>query len=310
MRKRGYWVIALAVAFSTLLVGPLAFSKTLVINEIAWAGSAASSTDEWIELCNVSDEAVDLTGWTIVFGEVVIHLAEVDGATKEVRQVSVELGGFFLLERTDDDTISDIEADLIYAGALSNAGMVLRLIDPNGVEVDTANTGLEGWAAGNASSGDLPYATMERIDPVGLDVPENWRSNNGVIRCGCDANGETLNGTPGAKNSATIVAETVPVVEVLSPLEGEKVRGKLNITWTAIDPDGRPEQLRIDITVSSDGGTTWEPLIEGLANSGTYAWETAAFPEGETYRLKVIATDSDGLSGKGVSPVFNIVGEP
>jgi len=310
MRKRGYWVIALAVAFSTLLVGPLAFSKTLVINEIAWAGSAASSTDEWVELCNVSDEAVDLTGWTIVFGEVVIHLAEVDGATKEVRQVSVELGGFFLLERTDDDTISDIEADLIYAGALSNAGMVLRLIDPNGVEVDTANTGLEGWAAGNASSGDLPYATMERIDPVGLDVPENWRSNNGVIRCGCDANGETLNGTPGAKNSATIVAETVPVVEVLSPLEGEKVRGKLNITWTAIDPDGRPEQLRIDITVSSDGGTTWEPLIEGLANSGTYAWETAAFPEGETYRLKVIATDSDGLSGEGVSPVFNIVGEP
>ncbi len=309
MRKRRYWVIGLAVAISTLLVGPLAASKTLVINEIAWAGSAASSTDEWIELFNVSDEAVDLTGWTIVFGEVVIPLGEADGNTKEVRQVIVEPGGFFLLERTDDDTISDIEADLIYVGTLSNAGMVLQLIDPNGVEIDTANTDSEGWTAGNASGGDLPYATMERIDTVGLDVPENWRSNNGVIRCGCDANGETLNGTPGAKNSATTVAETVPVVEVLSPLEGEEVRGKLSITWTAIDPDGRPEQLRIDIAVSSDQGASWEPLIEGLANSGTYTWETAAFPEGETYQLKVIATDSDGLSGEGVSPIFKIVSE-
>ncbi len=309
MRKRGYWTIGLAIVVSTLLVGPLAVSETLVINEIAWAGSAASSTDEWIELCNVSDEAVDLTDWTIVFGEVVIHLGEVDGATKEVRRVSVEPSGFFLLERTDDDTISNIEADLIYAGALSNAGMALRLVNPNGVEVDTANTESEGWAAGNASGGDLPYATMERIDPVGLDVPENWRSNNGVIRCGSDANGETLNGTPGAKNSATIVAETVPVVEILSPLEGEEVRGKLAITWTAIDPDGRPEQLRIDIAVSSDQGASWEPLIERLANSGTYTWETAAFPEGETYRLKVIATDSDGLSGEGISPIFKMVGE-
>ena len=151
---------------------------------------------------------------------------------------------------------------------------------------------------------------MERIDPAGLDVPENWHNNYGVIRCGCDANGETLNGTPGAKNSATIVAETVPVVEVLSPLEGEEVRGKLTITWTAIDPDGRPEQLRIDITVSSDQGASWEPLIERLANTGIYTWDTAAFPEGEAYRLKVIATDSDGLSGAGVSPVFNIVSEP
>jgi len=288
----------------------MAVSKTLVINEIAWAGSAASSADEWIELTNTSNELIDLAGWTLVLGDAAIHLGEVDEVTKEVRRTSVEPGGFFLLERTDDATISDIEADLIYAGALSNAGMVLRLLDSNGIEVDTANAGLEGWAAGSASTGDLPYATMERIDPAGSDVPENWRSNNGVIRCGCDANGETLNGTPGTKNSATIVAETVPVVEVLSPLEGQEARGKLSITWTAIDPDGRPEQLRIDITVSSDGGASWEPLIEGLANSGTYAWETAAFPEGETYRLKVIATDSDGLSGEGVSPVFNIVGEP
>ena len=311
MTAKRFGVIGLAGVILALLVGSTAIGKTLVINEIAWAGSAASSADEWIELVNVSDEPIDLIGWALVFADTVIHLGELDGATREIRQTTTGPGDFLLLERTDDTTISDIEADLIYKGSLSNEGCVLRLLDPTGTEVDTANAFQEeGWAAGAASDGELPYASMERVNQLDLDIPDNWRSNDGITRCGWDANGETLSGTPGSKNSATIVAETVPIVEVLSPEEGADVFGEFIIPWTAIDPDGYLEQLRIDIHLSSDGGTTWEPLIEGLANSGTYAWETAAFPEGETYRLKVIATDNDGLSGEGVTPIFTIVSEP
>lgn len=306
MQARPYWFVAFVVACATLLVGSIAVAKTVVINEVAWAGSAASSTDEWVELYNASSESIDLVGWTLAFGDVVIHLGEVGGATREVRRVRVEPGGFFLLERTDDATVSDIQADLIYTGALSNAGAVLRLIDPNGVEVDTANVGQEGWTAGFAAAGEPAYATMERVDPTGSDVPENWCSNDGIIRCGCDADGESLNATPGAKNSATIIAETVPVVEVLSPGEGEEVRGTLRISWTAVDPDGLPERLRIDIHLSTDGGLSWQPLVEGLANSGIFTWEPTDFSAGNAYRLKVIATDDDGHSGEGISPVFTL----
>lgn len=309
MAKR-FGVIGLTGVILALLVGPTAIGKTLVVNEIAWAGSAASSADEWIELANVSDELIDLVGWTLVFADTVIHLGELDGATREIRQTTVEPGDFFLLERTDDATISDIEADLIYVGKLINTGMVLRLIDANGVEVDTANANQEGWAAGNASTSELPYSTMERIDSVGSDVPENWCSNNGVIRCGCDANGEPLNGTPGAKNSAAIIAETVPVVTLISPTENAEGRAQSSIIWSAVDPDGPPEQLRIDIYLSSDGGTTWEPLVEGLANSGACTWDPTALPDGTTYQLKVTATDSEDLFGEAVSPVFAIANEP
>src|SRR5512138_1594589 len=37
----------------------------VVINEVAWAGTAASTNDEWIELYNTTATAIDLTNWTL-----------------------------------------------------------------------------------------------------------------------------------------------------------------------------------------------------------------------------------------------------
>ena len=294
----GTFVLVMGVL---LLISAVSWSQTIVINEVAWAGTAANSADEWIELYNPLEEAVDLTGWTLTFGEIRIDL----GAGVEPL---LEPGGYFLLERSDDETVSDIDADLIYTKALNNDGMLIELLDPTGAVVDTANAGQEtGWAAGNDKSGDLPCATMERIDPLAADTPDNWRSNEGTPTCGHDAEGNTLNGTPKAKNAATIVFETVPVVAVLSPVaEGEVVSGIFIITWTATDPDGSSDQLLlIDILLSADGGETWEMIVEGLVG-GSYAWDTTTLPNGDTYQLKVAATDTDGNAGKGISPLFSI----
>ena len=307
MCTRSLWTILLtALVLSGIAVVTL-FSQTIVINEVAWAGTKASPNDEWIELYNPSNGAIDLTGWTIVFGKVVIHLGSVEGATVEVRRSVVKPGAFLLLERSDDDTIFDIEADLIYKGSLPNSGVLIRLLDPNGLGVDTANAGHEGWAAGNAT-GELPYASMERIDPTKPDSPTNWRTNDGIIRCGHDADGGEINGTPRAKDAVTIAAKTAPVVKVLTPEEeGEKLRGLFIITWVATDLDDSSDRLRIDLFLSCDGGETWGLLIGGLANGGSYAWETTAFPDGETYQLKVTATDGDFLCGKWVTPIFSII---
>lgn len=284
-----------------LLISALSWSQTIVINEVAWVGTAASHYDEWIELYNPSEEAVDLTGWTLTFGKVRIDL----GAGVETL---LEPGGYFLLERTDDETVSDIDANLIYTGALTNDGMLIELLDPTGKVVDTANAGQEtGWAGGSDKSGDLPYATMERVDPLTGDTPDNWRSNEGTLTCGHDVEGNTLNGTPKAKNAATIVFETVPVVELLSPVtDGEVVSGDFVINWTAIDPDGSSDQLLlIDILLSADGGETWEMIVERLVG-GSYAWDTTTLPNGDTYQVKVAATDTDGNLGEGISPLFSI----
>jgi hypothetical protein len=108
MSKKTLGTIVLVMGV-LLLISAVSWSQTIVINEVAWAGTAASHYDEWIELYNPSEEAVDLTGWTLTFGTVTIDL----GAGMETL---LEPGGYFLLERTDDETVSDIDADLTYKG--------------------------------------------------------------------------------------------------------------------------------------------------------------------------------------------------
>ena len=130
----------------------------MLINEVAWAGTSASSSDEWIELLNMGSTPIDLTGWTLTDdGDINIRLAGV-----------IAPRSYFLLERTDETTIADIDADLIYTGNLSNSGETLRLLDPSGALIDSANLRGGGWPAGEAAS----RASMERRG--GDDQPGNW----------------------------------------------------------------------------------------------------------------------------------------
>lgn len=185
-----------------------------MINEIAWMGTERSDDDEWLELYNISSKSVDLTGW---------HLCSLTGENPSPDIVfaskSIEPFGFFLLERTDDDTISDIISDKvasgqIYTGALNNDGEVLELRDKNGNLSDLVSKSTDGWYAGkNDKADDRSWArfTMERINPAkaGND-PTNWASNNGVIRNGHDASDNPINGTPGAQNSVYLAENVMP----------------------------------------------------------------------------------------------------
>ncbi len=161
----------------------LAYRDSVVINEVAWAGTAASADDEWIELWNPGSDSVALEGWVLTDGnDVTIHL-----------NGSIGPGEYFLLERGGDDTVSDIAANQIYTGALSNSGETLRLLDPAGNLIDSA--GGSPWPAGAASP---LYASMERAS---IDPP-SWMTNTGYITNGRDAHGGPIRGTPGRPNSA------------------------------------------------------------------------------------------------------------
>jgi hypothetical protein len=156
---------------------------SLILNEVAWGGTAADSSDEWIELWNPGAAPIDLAGWRLTDGgDVNVYLSGV-----------VDGGGYFLLERGGDDTLSDIPAGQLYTGGLSNAGEELLLIDPAGAVIDAAGS-RGGWPAGGASPA---YASMER---AGRD-PATWASNNGWTVNGRDADGNPVRGTPGRANS-------------------------------------------------------------------------------------------------------------
>lgn len=114
-------------------------SDSLRINEIAWMGTEYSSSDEWIELYNPGSVVIDLSGWTLVAQ---------DGSPEIELSGFVDVNSYYLLERTDDFSVDDVEAQLIYTGALGNTGEYLILKNSSGEIIDEINASTA-WSSGD-----------------------------------------------------------------------------------------------------------------------------------------------------------------
>ncbi len=174
--KITFWLLVVGGFF----IWPIFSSGTaneVVINEIAWMGTSVSANDEWLELKNNTDQEIDLTGWA---------LKAADGTPEIALSGTIPAQGYFLLERTDDSSVPDIAADLIYTGALSNGGENLELRDAQGNLVDSVNCS-DSWFAGNNTT----KQTMERKNPqVAGNDSANWQTS------------QEPGGTPKARNSS------------------------------------------------------------------------------------------------------------
>ena len=127
--------------------GYAAFASVF-ISEIAWMGTATDPANEWFEIYNPTSHNITLDGWTLV---------SADGSPSIRLSGSIGPNSFFLLERTDDDTVPDKSANGIYTGALSNTGEALALSDSSGSTIDSFPGGA--WPAGN----NTDKTTMERM---------------------------------------------------------------------------------------------------------------------------------------------------
>ncbi|PSO46368.1 MAG: hypothetical protein BRC24_02335, partial [Parcubacteria group bacterium SW_4_46_8] len=124
-------VVTAAVCF----ILPLSVHAQVRINEIAWMGDDRSYTNEWIELYNTHDTAVQVDGWT---------LRTQDGSISTTLEGTLPAGGYFLLERTDDAAVKNKTADQVYIGSLSNDGTTLELLNTADETVDVVAGG-DGW---------------------------------------------------------------------------------------------------------------------------------------------------------------------
>ena len=174
---------------------------SIIINEIAWAGTAASSSDEWIELYNPTSSAVNLNGWV---------LKAVDNTPNiPLSNFNLAPGQYYLLERTNDTTVSDVVANQIFTGDIGNINEVLQLWNSSGICVDIANSNSGAWPAGSSTT----FGTMERRAVV-VDSDTAWFTNvNSASWTKHDARGTSstnylIHGTPGYANWAISVTAT------------------------------------------------------------------------------------------------------
>lgn len=114
---------------------------------------------------------------------------------------TISAGAYFLIERTDDTTVSDIGADVFgpFGGSgLSNSGEQVTLRTGAGAIVDTVDCS-SGWFNVDTASAKQ---SMERISALtGGSVASNWASNTGSVSTGLDVAGAPLAGTPKYRNS-------------------------------------------------------------------------------------------------------------
>lgn len=163
-----------------VFIFPIFVNAQVLINEIAWMGNESSANKEWIELWNNSGENVNLNAWNLYSKDNALNIS-LSGiiAPKE----------FFILERTDDQTLPNIQADLVYKGALGNNGEYLILKDNNGNIIDKIDAS-EGWFSGDKST----KQTMQLII-------NSLNNNNEVL----EKIWITAIATPKAKNQESII---------------------------------------------------------------------------------------------------------
>ena len=170
---------------STTAANPL----DVVVNEITWMGTTNSANDEWLELYNNTDNSINLDGWQLIAQ---------DGTPKITLSGIIPVNSFYLLERTNDDTVPGISADKIYTGALGNNGENLKLYDNLNNIVDEVNCS-EKWLAGDNAA----KQTMER------KIDNNWQTS------------QNPGGTPKTKNSIVVQTEPQPQTKFDEPAVGD-----------------------------------------------------------------------------------------
>jgi len=196
--KTGNWSLSQTVTaeISTMPV---------VINEIAWGGTPGHPNDEWIELYNRTSRTINLNNW--------ILYSQTDFKPYINLTGSISPKGYYLIERTDDNTVSDVSADWKGSfgssedegGDLNSFGevLVLSYAPPVGGQasttIDQTVLNFNGWWPEGTETG----RTMERYNPdIAGNIASNWGSNSMIIRNGKTAGPEfwDINGTPKARN--------------------------------------------------------------------------------------------------------------
>ena len=175
-------------------------SSPLVINEIAWAGSAASPSDEWVELYNRTSETLQLSSVT---------LAAEDGTPYIPLSGTIAANSYYLIERgTAGNAVSDVAGDLnVPFSDLSDTGEVLSLIHGGAgiasttIDATPAVSACSGWCGGSLTN----KISMEKKNPsLSGTLASSWAGNNTYTKNGLDSAGGSWNATPKSQNSVNL----------------------------------------------------------------------------------------------------------
>ncbi len=289
------WLIVGLTMFFLLLTQSVqliaASPGDVVINEIAWMGTAASSSDEWIEFYNTTGYPIDIGNWSIYGVDTgkCLNFSDADGSIA----TTIPAYGYLIYANHEDDVKDSNETNIVdiwdaTIGMNNTSPGQIILYDAQdctGNVIDTANQSTGDWYAGEASPS---YITMERRNgAVSGTEQSNWATNDpSIARTGKDADLNPINGTPKARNSVTNTDPRADAGPDQTVQTGDTVQ--LNASASS-DPDGDPLSY------------TWSFISEPTGSTAALSNQTIANPTFVAdivaeYVLKLIVTDDYGGS--------------
>lgn len=185
-----------------------------------------------------------------------------------------------------------------------------QIMEDYGKKIDQAGSehALVTFSGSASISGDyIDYnVTFDVINPMPRG---QWRIYAQVVEdVQSDHNGATVRHVArGNLNSKILdtLQEGFPDISIdedatFDGVNRQMVQGDLDIQWDASDVEDGTD-LDIDVLYRQVGGT-WETLVSGLPNTGSYVWDTMSpRVDDGIYQIRLVATDSDDnsiLSGK------------
>jgi len=232
-------VLIALIVFTSLIAVPIktfAQTPTVIFSEIAWAGSSYSSSDEWLELSNLTNDPIDLSGWILTgVGSAQTDLVVPDGST-------IEPYSTFLITNYDasnENTTLIVESNYTTATlSLPNNGFSASLYDNDGSLVDVAGADGAAFAGRSGSTADTDdgrYRSMVRISGE-LSGSEETAWADAQESSGFKDLVEDM-GTPGTLESWFVQTETVEIEEVTGTEPAVAyISGTMLINEFVVDP--------------------------------------------------------------------------
>jgi hypothetical protein len=185
----------------------------IIINEIMY--NTTSYDNEWVELYNADDTAIDLSGWSMIDGDATHDPLIFDNG------LTIAAGAYFTIGLYHDPSGSgtftftpDWDASATCQWNLNNSGDTIHLYDANSTEVDVVSfLAVAPWPT--APNGTGP--SLELINPA-LDnnLGESWQAS------------AVSDGTPGTVNSGGAqIIEVSSIGELRSQTAGTNAQYRL-----------------------------------------------------------------------------------
>ncbi len=143
----------------------------VVISELETRG--ATAYDEFVELYNPTDNAIDLAGWRMQYKSAT-GTTYSDKVTMSSGAV-IPAHGFFLIAASSGNYTGSTTPDVLFAAGLADAGGHVRILDASSVEVDRVGWGTAIDAEGGSPAGTpSAYVPLERKASAGSTASGLW----------------------------------------------------------------------------------------------------------------------------------------